>query len=279
LRLRPTRATALRPQLAFPKPAVALQRTPSLCPGRAPENCHKRVICSGDDRVRDVSRDWVRAPRRRGEAAVPAERAACAGTAGRCGRSLRFPDNSRFHGLNGNLNSRFGDRQIRVKILIRQRILDRYQANRRNFPVISRLHGNLAAVTELTGIPPLRRRPIARASSPSCAASPGQRGALEPDATVSVDHPEQLQSARPGRIAAVARPTGPIGPEPRIIAGRRSDVDRRRLQHQRLRPRRGTRCRHRLLRLGRQAAHASDQRRGDGRPGFSHRRSAGVKAP
>jgi hypothetical protein len=56
------------------------------------------------------------------------------GAAGDCGRSWRFPDNSRFHGLNGNSNSRFGDRQIRVKVLICRRILGRYGANRRNFP-------------------------------------------------------------------------------------------------------------------------------------------------
>lgn len=56
------------------------------------------------------------------------------GAAARCGRSWLFPDNSRFHGHNGNSNSRFGHRQIRIKGLICQRILERYRANRRNFP-------------------------------------------------------------------------------------------------------------------------------------------------
>jgi hypothetical protein len=201
------------------------------------------------------------------------------GAAGRCGRSWRFPDNSRFHALNGNSNSRFGDRQIRTKVLIYLRILDRFGANRRNFPgyfPVTREFGDgNRAQREFRRCGAARSPPF----SPGCAASPGQRGALEPDATIFVDYPEKLQSAWPSRIAAVAGAAEPIGPESRTIARRRSDVGRRRLQHQRSLPRRDTRCRRRLLRLGRQAARASDQRRGDGRPGFSHRRGAGVKAP
>jgi hypothetical protein len=201
------------------------------------------------------------------------------GAAGRDGRSWRFPDNSRFHALNGNSNSRLGDRQIRVKVLIYQRILDSYGANGRNFPgyfpVRREFRGGNRAQREFRRCGATRSP---RRTPPGCA-SPGQRGALEPDAAVFVDYPEKLQSARPSRIAAVARAAEPIRPEPRTIAGRRSDVGRRRLQHQRSLRRHCARCRRRPLRLGRQAARASDQRCGDGRPGFSHRRGAGVKAP
>jgi hypothetical protein len=107
----------------------------SLRCARSPENCHDRVLWGGHDRVRHVCRDRGGVAGRRGKAAVAAGRAACrGGAAGRRGRSWRFPDNSRFHGLNGNSNSRLGDRQILVKVLIRQPILDLYGANRRNFP-------------------------------------------------------------------------------------------------------------------------------------------------
>jgi hypothetical protein len=191
------------------------------------------------------------------------------GAAGRGERSWRFPDNSRFHGLNGNLNSRFGATGIVVNQLIYWRESDRCGAFWRRFPVISRFNGNFG------------RRPALRefARSPRCAASPGQRGALEADAAVFVDYPEKPQPARPGWIAAIARAARPIDREPWIIAGRRSDVGRRRLQHQRPLRRHCARCRRRPLRLGRQPARAKDQRRGDGRPGSSHRRGAGVKAP
>ena len=89
------------------------------------------------------------------------------GAAGRCGRSWRFPDNSRFHGLNGNSNSRFGDRQIRVKVLICRRILDSFGANRRNFPGYFPVTREFAAATELNGnsaaaAPPDRPRLLAR---------------------------------------------------------------------------------------------------------------------
>jgi hypothetical protein len=116
LRLRLTRPTALRP------------------PEHSPENCHERMLCVGDDRVRDVSRDWVRAFRRCGEAAVAAEWAVCGGRGGPLWELVAIPDSSRFHALNGNSNSRFGDRAGLVNILIYWQILDRYGANRRNFP-------------------------------------------------------------------------------------------------------------------------------------------------
>ncbi len=195
------------------------------------------------------------------------------GGVGRCGRAWRFPDNSRFDALNGNLNSRFGGRQIFVKPLIyRENWTDSGQTGR-IFPVISRLDGNFAALTALYGNSPLRRRPLAphhRPSGPALAASPGQGGAFEPEAAAVIpgaailaNHPKESQSARPSRRAVIGR----FGSREAQFRRRRGADGRwRQLQYQPPRRRRRVAARGGLLRhsRGRRKQNCAQQRSGCG---------------